>query len=86
MMNQLKKLTLFRLLILVIQSKKLTITQKLTKLKKKITDHDHNNKYITTQEVNELTADHFAARLAQVNLPSKNDIAAFVKKQILMIN
>ena len=33
-MNWLKKLMLFRLLIFVIQSKKLAITQKLMKLKK----------------------------------------------------
>ena len=35
--------------------KKLTIRQKLMKLEKKNTDHDHNNKYITTQEFNKLT-------------------------------
>ena len=34
--------------------KKLTITQKSMKLKK-ITDHDHSNKYITTQEFNNVT-------------------------------
>ena len=39
---------LFRLLILVIWSQKLTITQKFTKLKK-VSDYDHD-KYITTQE------------------------------------
>ena len=52
MTNSLKKLTLFRQLILVIQSRKLTITQKLVKLKKK---YDRSNKYITTQEFNKLT-------------------------------
>ena len=35
MMNYLKKLMLFKLLILVVQLKKLTITQKLMKLKRK---------------------------------------------------
>ena len=35
MMNYLKKLMLFKLLILVVQLKKLTITQKLMKLKRR---------------------------------------------------
>ena len=34
---------------------------------------------ITTQEYNKLTSENFTARLAQVNLPSKSDIANFVK-------
>ena len=34
--------------------KKLTITQKVKKLKKKITDHNHD-KYIATPECNKLT-------------------------------
>ena len=41
---------------------------------------------ISTSEYNKLTAERFAARLAQTNLASKNDIAAIVKSQILMIN
>ena len=45
----------------------------------KITDHGHD-KYITTPEFNKLTAEHFAARLVQVNLASKTDIAALAKK------
>ena len=60
--------------------KKLTITQKLMKLKKNIADHDHGNKYITTQEFNKLTAEHFASRLAPENFPGKNDIAALIQK------
>ena len=67
MMNWLKKLTLFRLLILVNQSQKLTIIQNLMKLKKN-TDHDHSNKCITTQEFNKLTWKKFAARLAQAKM------------------
>ena len=55
------------------------------KLSKKITDHDHH-KHTTTQEFNKVTSETFAARLAQANLTSKNDIAALVKKQMLMIN
>ena len=49
------------------------------KLKKKITGHDHD-KHITTPEFNKVTAESFAARLAQANLASKNDIATLVKK------
>ena len=60
-------------LTLVIQSKKLTIA------KQKITDHDHDE-YITSSEFNKLTAEDFAARLAQADLASENDIAALVKK------
>ena len=50
------------------------------KLKKKITDHDHSNKYINTQEFYKLASQKFAARLAQANLASKKDIAALAKK------
>ena len=45
-----------------------------------------NDKCIATQEFNKLTAEYFNARLAQANLASKNDIANFVKRQILIIN
>ena len=48
------------------------MTQKLMKLKKKITDHSHD-KYITTSEFNKLTAENFAGRLAQGNLVTKTD-------------
>ena len=54
-----------------------TSTTALTAVENKIPDH---SKYITTPEFNKLTAENFAARLAQANLPSKNDIANFVKK------
>ena len=63
-MNQFKKSMLFRLLIIVTQLKKLTTTQKLMKLKKKILAHNHC-KYITAQEFNNLTAENFTARLKQ---------------------
>ena len=39
-----------------------------------------HDKYITTPEFNNLTAENFAARLAQVNLGSKNYISNFVNK------
>ena len=57
--------------------KKLTMTHKLLKLKKKIIDHDHSNKYITTQEFNKLPAENFAARLKQANLSTKAGINDF---------
>ena len=41
------------------------------KKKKKNTDHDHINKYVTTQEFNRLTAENFATSLAKVNLARK---------------
>ena len=47
------------------------------KLKKKLTDHKHD-KYITTPEFNKLTADNFAARLAQANLITKTNFDAKV--------
>ena len=52
---------------------------KVNEIEKKITDHNHD-KYITTPEFNKLTAENFAARLAQENLAAKSDIANFVNK------
>ena len=75
---------LFKLLILLIQFKKLPITQKLVKLKRKYLSLKHN-KYITTPKFNKLTAENFAARLKQANLASQNDTADFIE-YILMIN
>ena len=40
---------------------------------------DHSN-YISTPEFDKLTAENFAARLAQENSTNKNGIANFVKK------
>ena len=57
---------------LVVWLKKQIITQKLEKLKKKITNSNHN-KYITTPEFNKLTAETFAAKLRQANLVTKTD-------------
>ena len=45
---------------------------KISELEKKPTDHKHG-KYITTPEFNKLTAENFAARLAQANLITKTD-------------
>ena len=43
------------------------------------TDHNHDE-YITTHEFNKFTLENFYARLAQANLPNKNDIDNFVRK------
>ena len=55
----------------------LATTTVLTAFENKVPDR---SKYITSPECNKLTAENFAARLAQANLVSKNDIANFVKK------
>ena len=47
---------------------------------KKITDHDHG-KYITNSKFNNFTAENFAARLAQANLATKNDIVTLAKNK-----
>ena len=45
---------------------------KIIELEKKLTAHKYD-KYITTPELNKLTAKNFAARLAQANLTTKTD-------------
>ena len=55
----------------------LATTTALTAVESKIPGH---SKYITTTEFNKLTA-NFAARFAQANLGSKNNITNFVKKR-----
>ena len=55
--------------------KKTNYNTKITEIEKKITDHNHD-KYITTPEFNKLTAENFAARLAQANLITKTDFDA----------
>ena len=45
---------------------------KKTDYNTKITDHSHD-KYLTTPEFNKLTAENFAAKLAQTNLVTKTD-------------
>ena len=52
--------------------KKTDYGTKVNEIEKKITDHNHD-KYITTPEFNKLTAENFAARLAQANLVTKTD-------------
>ena len=57
--------------------KKTDYNTKINEIEKKITDHDHSNKYITTPEFNELTSENYAARLKKANLASKSDFARF---------
>ena len=60
--------------------KKTDYNTKICEIENKIaTDHEHD-KYITTQEFNNLTSENFNGRLAQANLASKSDIANFLKK------
>ena len=56
--------------------KKTNYDTKISELKKKLTDHNHDN-YINTAEFNTLVADIFNARLAQANL---------ITRQISMLN
>ena len=43
--------------------KKTDYNIKINEMEKKITDHDHSNKYITTTKFNKLSAESFVARL-----------------------
>ena len=49
-------------------------------IEKKITNHEHSQRYITTRKFNKLTSENFAARLKQPDLATKADVADFVKK------
>ena len=52
--------------------KKADYVTKVNEIEKQITDHQHD-KYIATAEFNKLTAEKFAARLAQANLITKTN-------------
>ena len=52
---------------LAILSKKTDYDTKVNEIQRKITNHNHD-KYIATLELNKLTAENFATRLAQANL------------------
>ena len=66
--------------------KKAHCNTKIAEIEKKILDHDRNNKDITTQEFNRLTAENLAARLKQANLATKTDADDFVEKADLITN
>ena len=61
-------------------AKKSDYNTKISEIENKITTDQDHDKYSTTKEFNKLIAETFTARLAQVNLASKSDIASFVKK------
>ena len=66
--------------------KKINYNTKISETENRITaDYDYD-KYITTKEFNNLTAEKFTARLVQANLASKSDVANFVKKADLNEN
>ena len=48
------------------------MTNKNSGLEKELTNHNHD-KYITTEELNKLSEETFAARLAETNLIKKNN-------------
>ena len=52
--------------------KKTDYDTKVYEIEKKITDHSHD-KYTATPELNKLTVENFAARLAQANLVTRTD-------------
>ena len=60
--------------------KKTDYNTKITEIKKKLTNHNHD-KYIDTSEFNKLAADVFNARLAQANLITKTDLRLLKIKQ-----
>ena len=84
MMNQLKMLMLFKLLIPVIYLKKDDYKTKLSELEKKILGQNHD-KYIT-QDINKLTGQNFAVRSAQARLATETGIVIQQKRQVLIIN
>ena len=62
--------------------KKTDYNTKIIEIKNKITASYDHDKHVTTQEFDKLTSENFTAKLKQVNLASKNDIAKFVKKSL----
>ena len=57
--------------------KKKNYDAKISENEKKQLQHDHNDKYVTTQE---FMVENFTARIKQANLAIKADIPDFVKK------
>ena len=54
-------------------AKKTDYDTKVNEIEKKTTDHNHDDKYITTPEFNKLTEENFATRSAQASLVTKTD-------------
>ena len=54
--------------------------RKISEVEKKKLDHDHSNKYFSSQEINKFTSDNFAVRLKQSDVATKADINHFIEK------
>ena len=65
---------------LVIESRKSDSNTTISEIENEITANDDHDKYITTQELDSLPAENVTARLKQLILASRTDIANFVKK------
>ena len=70
-------LTLFGLLILMIQFNEVDYSTNSEKTERKIPEHD---KYTTTSEFKKLAAGNYDKGSKQGSLATKNDIAGFVQK------
>ena len=78
-MNQLKKVNAIQTIDASDFFKTTNYNTNFNKIEKKNTDDDFGT-YSSTREFNKVTAETFAARLAQANSASKTYIAYFVKK------
>ena len=81
MVNQLKRLMLFIPIDANDLVKKANYNTKAEKIGKKIPDHD---KYIITLKFYKLMKEYFAERLKQAKLATKDHVAEFKSKQILI--
>ena len=57
---------------------------KISQIEKKIIDHDHD-KYITTSELNSLTANVFNTKLAQANLVTKTNFDTIIENLLILL-
>ena len=57
---------------------------KISQIKKKIIDHDHD-KYITTSELNSLAANVFNTKLAQANLVTKTNFDTIIENLLILL-
>ena len=57
---------------------------KISQIKKKIIDHDHD-KYITTSELNSLAANVFNTKLAQADLVTKTNFDTIIENLLILL-
>ena len=79
-MNQLKKVNAIKSTDTSHLIEKADPDTKIGRTEKRILDHDHINKYITTQKYDRLTAENIIGRLEQAKLATKADIDNFIEK------